>query len=223
LRISDISKDSNSLFEVYNLLYKFYGPRHWWPAEDDFEVAIGAILTQNTNWSNVEKAICNLKRESLLSPDRLRSTTLKKLAKTIRPSGYFNLKARRIKSFIEYLYSRLGGSLKPMRRRRLDSLREELLLVSGIGPETADSILLYAIKKPVFVIDAYTRRITSCLNLINPNSTYHDMQSFFMKNLPQKTALYNEYHALIVEHGKCYCRPKPRCSECILRCLKGEL
>jgi len=216
------NKDKNRLLQIYNLLYKVYGPRHWWPAESAFEVAVGAILTQNTNWQNVEKAISNLKRQNLLDPAKLKAVTLKRLAAAIRPSGYFNLKAKRLKSFVNYLLKDYDGNINQMRKKTTLRLRQELLLINGIGPETADSILLYAVGKPIFVIDAYTKRILDCLGLSGPGSCYSDMQLLFMSKLPKSVKLYNEFHALIVAHGKHACRPKPRCASCTLRSLKGD-
>lgn len=210
-------KAVKSLLEIYNLLYKRYGPRHWWPAEDAFEVMVGAILTQNTNWANAEKAISNLKRERLLTPARLYRLNLRKLAGLIRPCGYYNIKAGRLKSFLSYLFSEYSGRLTNMRRRPTDSLRREMLGVKGLGPETADSIILYGLKKPVFVVDAYTRRIMGCQGIIDSDSSYDEIQSVFMKNLPKNARLFNEYHALLVEHAKTACKVRPKCQECILR------
>jgi endonuclease-3 related protein len=209
---------NRSLIKIYKLLYSRFGPRHWWPGNTKFEVIIGAILTQNTAWSNVEKAIGNLKKERLLSVRGLSSISEKKLARLIRPSGYYNIKANRIKAFLKFLNTFYSGSLGEMFRADLYQLREELLSVKGIGQETADSILLYAGNKPVFVIDAYTKRVLSRHGFTAIDAGYGDMQALFMNNLPQDAALFNEFHALIVELGKTTCRSKkPLCSACPLK------
>ena len=210
------------LLKAYNLLYNRYGPRKWWPADSDFEVMIGAILTQNTSWSNVEKAISNLKKEGLLNPSALSKLHVKKIAKLIHPCGYYNIKAERLQCFLKFLSSNYSNRISRMRKERLRALRKELLSVKGIGPETADSIILYAVKKPIFVIDAYTKRIMSCLGICELDSDYCDMQDIFMSNLPKSVKLFNEYHALLVEHAKTICKAKPKCSECVLRTLRKE-
>lgn len=204
---------------IFDLLLHHYGPRHWWPAETPFEVCVGAILTQNTNWGNVEKAIANLKRERLLSPEALRELPVERLAGVIRPAGFFNVKSDRLKEFVAWLFDRHGGSLERMFSGDWRELREELLTVRGIGRETCDSILLYAGGKPSFVVDAYTRRLFSALGLIPANAGYEEVRALFMKNLPADPALFNEYHALIVQHGKEHCRKKPRCAGCGLHLL----
>jgi len=213
-------KDRILLLAVYNLLYKVYGDLGWWPAETPFEVMVGAVLTQNTSWANVEKAISSLKKRGVLSPRALRSINIKTLARLIRPCGYYNVKAKRLKNLIGYIFLSHRGSIASMRRIPLEKLRKELLAVNGIGPETADSILLYALGKPVFVVDAYTRRLGSCIGLIKSDDHYTDIQSLFMRNLPRKNRLFNEFHALIVEHAKTVCRSRPRCSLCVLHRLK---
>ena len=207
------------LLEIYNRLYGHFGPQHWWPGDTPFEIAVGAILTQNTNWGNVEKAITNLKKEKKLSARALHATTRKELASLIRPAGYFNIKAGRLKHFIDFLAGHYNGSMKKMRVEETMSLRERLLNVNGIGPETADSILLYALEKPVFVIDAYTKRILSRHKLVSEKVVYHDLQDIFHEDLPQDVKLFNEYHALFVMLGKDFCRPKPRCEGCPLQGL----
>ena len=204
------------LMEIFQLLLDRHGPRHWWPAETPFEVCVGAILTQNTNWGNVEKAIVNLKREGLLSPDALRDVDTERLAQVIRPAGFFNVKSARLKGFVAWLAERFGGSLERMFAGDWQELRRELLAVHGIGPETGDSILLYAGHKPTFVVDAYTKRIFSRLGIIAPSASYEEVRSLFMDNLPADVLLFNEYHALIVEHAKSCCRTKPRCAGCPL-------
>lgn len=198
-------------------MFEALGPRQWWPGETPFEVVIGAILTQNTNWSNVEKAIKNLKTAGKLSPEGIYELSVTELAKLIRPSGFFNVKAKRVKTFINWLFSRYEGNLSKMFARDLQSLRSELLSVKGIGPETADSILLYAGNMPTFVVDAYTHRIFSRHELIPEESTYDDMKSFFEENLPKDVQLFNEYHALLVNIGKMFCKPKKVCEPCPLK------
>jgi endonuclease III related protein len=208
------------IINTYNLLYKMYGPQHWWPALSAIEVAVGAILTQNTNWSNVEKAISNLRKRKLLSAASLRRARLSSIAKAIQPCGYYNIKAERLKVFVDFLYRVYGGDMKNMNKQALPALRAELLSVKGIGPETADSIMLYAASKPIFVVDAYTKRIAECLGLVSDGCGYDDLQSIFMQSLPQDCRVFNEYHALLVQHAKDVCRKKPLCGICILHKIK---
>jgi len=177
---------------------------------------VGAILVQNTNWKNVEKAIARLKDRKLLTPRKLNAISLQELAKHIRPAGYFNVKAKRIKNFVAFFIGRYQGSLAKMRARSVRVLREQLLSVSGVGEETADSILLYALNKPIFVIDAYTKRVFSRHKIFSCDISYRDAQEIFHKNLPQSGKIYNEYHALIVQLAKQYCRVKPLCLKCPL-------
>jgi endonuclease-3 related protein len=209
------------LGEIYQRLYKAFGPQHWWPGDTPFEVIIGAILTQNTAWTNVERAINNLKQANLLSPKGLRKVSQNRLARLIKSTGYYNQKASKVKNFINFLFDNYQGSLRHMFSEDFLLLRARLLEVNGIGPETADSILLYAAGKPVFVVDAYTRRILSRHNLIKPAATYSEIQSYFMDNLENEVRLFNEYHALLVRLGKEICRPKPDCRHCPLRGFKN--
>ena len=206
----------HELDTLFRLLLDAYGPRSWWPAETPFEVCVGAILTQNTNWGNVEKAIANLKLAGALTPERLRLLPEDELAALIRPSGYFNIKGRRLKSLVSHLFERYDGSLDAMFDRPWRELREELLGVSGIGRETADSLLLYAGHQPTFVVDAYTKRLFSRLGLIGAEAGYEELRALFMENLPADVLLYNEYHALIVQHAKERCRKTPVCGGCPL-------
>lgn len=199
---------------IYSILYGKFGPQNWWPADTEFEVIIGAILTQNTAWANVERAIGNLKKENVLTPQRLYELDTKKLARLIKPSGYYNIKAKRIKAFLEFLFKNYKGSLKNMFGEGLKGLRQKLLGVNGIGPETADSILLYAAEEPVFVVDAYTKRVFSRHGFIKKDAGYDETQRFFMDNLPVNREFFNEYHALIVKLGKTICKTKPRCEIC---------
>jgi endonuclease-3 related protein len=206
--------------ELYRALYQTYGPQHWWPGDTPFEVMAGAVLTQNTAWGNVEKAIGNLKQQHLLSPPRLNSVTSKRLATLIRPCGYFNVKAQRLKNLLILIQNHYGGSLKRMFADDPEKLRARLLGVNGIGPETADSILLYAAKRPFFVVDTYTKRVMGRHGFISNDADYHEVQRLFTENLPKDTLLYNEFHALIVKVGKDRCRKKnPLCSECPLESL----
>jgi endonuclease III related protein len=202
--------------EVFETLLKSYGPLHWWPAETPIEVCVGAILTQNTNWLNVEKAIVNLKREGVLSLEALWDLDRERLAELIRPSGFFNVKSVRLKEFIGWVLNG-HGSLDAMFSGDWGELREELIGVRGIGRETCDSILLYAGGKPSFVVDAYTKRLFYRLGLVGETASYEEVRAFFMNALPSDSALFNEYHALIVEHCKHHCRKKPICGGCPLR------
>jgi len=204
------------LLNAYDRMYQHFGSRHWWPANSTLEIIVGAILTQNTAWANVEKAIENIKAAGGLSIKRLSDIPGEILAEWIRPSGYFNIKTRRLKAIIHFIGERYEGNLEKMASVPLDTLRKELLNIYGIGEETADSILLYAFEKPIFVIDAYTRRIFARHRLVGEKSPYNEIQRFFMSNLPKNVPFFNEYHALIVETGKTFCRRKPLCSPCPL-------
>ncbi len=204
------------LQEIYRRLFLKFGPQSWWPARTSFEVMVGAILTQNTNWTNVERALVNLKKEHLLTPQGLHKLSHAQLASLIKPAGYFNIKARRLKNFLEFFYAEYAGDLRRMAAEEMETLRRKLLQVNGIGPETADSILLYAFNKPVFVIDAYTKRFLSRHNLVSPDARYHEIQKLFTGHLKSDARLFNEYHALIVRLGKDLCRSQPRCDICPL-------
>jgi len=201
---------------MYKKLYSSFGTQHWWPGETPFEVAVGAIMTQNTNWSNVEKAIANLKKDRVLRPKALHNMTHARLASLIRPAGYFNIKAKRLKNFISFLINEYNGSMSRMAKEDMGSIREKLLSVNGIGPETADSIMLYALEKPVFVIDAYTKRVLSRHNILDDNASYDVFQGLFHSKLRENISLFNEYHALFVRLAKEYCRTKPLCAGCPL-------
>lgn len=205
------------LLGLYRELYRSFGPQYWWPAKTKFEIIIGAILTQNTAWKNVEKAIANLAGEKLLTPASLRGVSKKRLAALIGPSGYYNVKADRLKHFSDFLYKKYGGSLKKMFSRDARILRQEMLDVKGMGRETVDSILLYAGRKPVFVVDAYTKRILSRHNIIGATSDYDSVQDLFMRSLPRSEPLFNEYHALLVRLAKEICKKSPRCETCPVR------
>ena len=212
-----VTKPAKSLLEeIYRRLFEKFGPQHWWPGETPFEVMIGAILTQSAAWQNVETAIRNLKTAGLMLPDALRKNSPEKIAPLIRSAVYYNVKARKLKALVEYIGSACNDDLDRLFEKDTGQLRDELLAVWGIGEETADSILLYAADKPVFVIDAYTRRIMGRIGIKPEKDTYSDWQSLFMKNLSADIVLFNEYHALLVHLGKETCRPKPLCHGCPL-------
>jgi endonuclease III related protein len=202
---------------IYRKLYQAYGPRNWWPGETSFEVMVGAILTQNTSWRNVEKAILKLKEQGVLNPEGIHRLKKPQLTSLIKSSGYYRIKTNRLKSYMDFLFEEYGGDLKKMKTERLAVLRGKLLQVKGIGPETADSILLYGLRKPVFVVDAYTKRILSRHGMISEKASYEEVQGFFMDDLPHNERLFNEYHALLVHLGKTLCKKVPRCDICPIR------
>ena len=205
------------LMDVYHRLYARYGPQGWWPGDSAFEVIIGAILTQSAAWTNVDKALDNLKARGLMEPAALRNIPIEELAALIRPSVYFNMKSLKIKAFVERLGERYNDDLDAMFRQNVSALRPELLAIYGIGEETADDILLYAAGKPVFVMDAYTRRILGRLEITPARDSYAAYQALFMDNLPHDAELFNEYHALLDRHGVEACRKRdPLCAECCL-------
>ncbi len=203
---------------IYNILFGTFGPQHWWPGDTPLEVAIGAILTQNTSWKNVEKAIENLKREGLLDLEKLLGLSPERLKELIRPAGFYNQKTERLRSFLLWLHKK-GGCLTEI-NENTEKIRQELLKIKGIGKETADSILLYAMNRPVFVVDAYTKRILSRHNIISEGADYDTVQALFTNNLPLDVPLYKEYHALLVKLGKEYCRSRnPLCETCPLKSM----
>jgi len=205
----------NNLLKVYKEFYNFFGPQRWWPADSPFEVMIGAILTQNTSWSNVEKAIRNLKEKKMLNPLKIEKASLSSLRSLIKPSGFFNQKAKRLKGLAKFISLKAGGKVETLTSHETSRLRKMLLDIPGVGPETADSILLYAFNKPVFVVDAYTKRIFSRHKMVKKDADYEDTKRFFIDNLPHNRQLFNEFHALIVEVGKNFCRKKnPLCKLC---------
>lgn len=213
---------ARSLHTFYSALFDTWGPQHWWPGETPFEVMVGAILTQNTNWTNVEKAIANLKRAHVLNPHALLALSHEQLAELVRPSGYFNIKARRLRSFLEFFVRETGGHEARWKDVPTPALRERLLAVNGVGRETVDSILLYALDREIFVIDAYTRRVLKRHYLIQGDEDYDVLRALFEKHLPRDRALYNEYHALIVRAGKYHCKPAARCEGCPLSQYRHE-
>lgn len=203
-----------TLLEAYRRLDDAWGPQHWWPGESVLEIMVGAVLTQNTAWRNVERAIANLKAAGALSLDVMLALPVDELAALIRPAGYFNVKARRLRALLEWV--RDAGGVEALSGWPDDALRVGLLDVHGVGPETADDILLYAFGRPVFVIDAYTRRILGRLGLIDPTMGYEHLRVAIEAELGADVPLFNQYHALLVAHGKEVCRPRPRCERCVL-------
>ncbi len=206
------------LRSIYKKLYAYFGPQHWWPADTPFEVMAGAVLTQNTNWGNVEQAVGNLKKNRLLSLSGLRGVSRSRLASLIRPAGYYNIKAQRLKNLVDFFVKRYRGNIRGTFSADTRLLREQLLSVNGIGPETADSILLYALGRPVFVVDAYTRRIMFRHGMAGADADYTTVQDLFTRALKPDARLFNEYHALLVRLGKEFClKNKPKCEKCPLR------
>jgi endonuclease III related protein len=205
------------LVAMYRAMFDRFGHRNWWPADSPFEVCVGAVLTQNTAWKNVEKAINNLKARSALDAFAVHKLSPEELAEHIRPSGYYNVKARRLKSFVDHLFEKHSGSLDSLFSQSVWDLRNELLSIKGIGQETADSIVLYAAQKSIFVVDAYTRRILFRHGLISKKEDYQAIQRLFQGNLPLDMKLFNDYHAQIVAVGHYYCKPKPLCAKCPLQ------
>jgi len=213
-RASCIEPAPGALHALYQALLDTYGPQSWWPAESAFEVVVGAVLTQNTAWSNVEKAIDRLKTKGLLSLQALLGSDQALLAETIRPSGYFNTKAKRLRNLCRFLDCH--GGLEAFARLSLDEQRSGLLTVNGVGPETADDILLYALQRPVFVIDTYTRRLLCRFGLAQGDESYEELRAAFERTLPLSVELYQQYHALIVMHAKASCHKTPACDRCAL-------
>lgn len=207
---------------IYRKLYEHYGPQYWWPAQTPFEVAVGAILTQSTSWLGAEKAIAVLKREKALTFSKMLGLTTRRLSVLIKPAGFSNVKALRLKNFLRYLQTEASGKMENLKKKDPQILRRGLLAVNGIGPETADSILLYALGKPFFVVDAYTKRIFSRHKMISSRLDYSSVQQFFTDRLPKSARLYNEFHALIVRCAKDHCRSaRGFCEDCPLG-LKGD-
>lgn len=214
LRRSRAVRTTVTFRAIYDALYAAHGPQYWWPGDSAFEIMVGAVLTQNTAWVNVERAIANLKQADALTPEAIISAHPRRLAKWLKPSGYFNVKARRLRAFCRWLLQR--GGIDALAALPTDVLRQELLGVYGIGPETADDIVLYAFDRPVFVIDAYTRRIFARLGLVSGDEDYETLRQRFESALGADARLFNEFHGLIVRQGKDLCRPQPRCANCAL-------
>lgn len=216
---SSKSKRSFSKYslKIYKILYKSFGPQHWWPGDTPFEIMIGAILTQNTNWRNVSKAIDNIKESGFLNSKKLLKHR-KVIPKLIRPSGFYKLKSKRLIAFLEYFVRNYHGEVRRMNEKKIEVMRNELLGLPGIGYETADSILLYALSRPIFVIDTYTRRIFSRHDIFKYDLPYDEIRYKFESNLPRSVKIYNEYHALLVKLGKEFCKKnEPLCNTCPLR------
>lgn len=207
-----------NLSEVFERLLAEFGLQYWWPGDSPLEVMVGAVLVQNTAWKNVERAIANLRDEGLMEPNALFALPAEELAQLIRPAGYFQVKAKRLRNLLKFVIEEFDGSLEAMFGRDLSTLREQLLGIHGIGPETADAILLYAGKRPTFVVDTYTHRVLARHGWIGYEADYHEIKDYFESSLPADAALYNEYHALLVRVGKEHCRKtEPKCEECPLR------
>jgi endonuclease III related protein len=210
------------LEDIFKRLYAVFGAQHWWPADSVFEVMVGAILAQSTSWSNVQKAILTLKEKKLLTAHKLYQLPQKRLASLIKSAGYYNIKAARLKNFLKFFFDHYAAKTKLMAAQDLIVLRSQLLALNGIGPETADSILLYALNKPIFVVDAYTKRILLRHKLIDQEADYSLVQSIFMRNLKKDAKFFNEYHALFVKLGKDFCRKQnPKCGICPLWSIKN--
>jgi endonuclease-3 related protein len=211
---------AKKFMQVFDRLYAAYGPQQWWPGDTPFEIMVGAVLTQNTSWTNVERGIENLKTNRALHPQTIIDTHHKRLASWLKPVGYFNVKAKRLKNYCSWYLAE--GELKQLSRLETELLRENLLSVNGVGPETADDILLYAFERPVFVIDAYTRRLFARLGYVAGDEDYETLRQIFEKELnrqTEKVPLFNEYHALIVNHAKYFCKTKPACAACCLKSI----
>ncbi len=209
----------HSLIQIYELLFNEYGPQHWWPGDSPFEICVGAILTQSAAWVNVEKAIGNLKTADALNSTALCSITTDKLASLLYSCGYYNAKAKKLKAFVKHLALLYDDNLDKLFDQSINDLRKELLSIHGVGDETADSMILYAAKMPIFVIDTYTRRIFTRLGYDAANDSYVNFQSLFSTNLPHHVKLFNEYHALLVNHGKEVCKKIPLCGKCCIEVL----
>jgi len=207
---------STVLTAFYKELLARFGRRNWWPGDSPFEVCVGAVLTQNTNWKNVAKAIDNLKAASMLAPLKIYESSHEELAELIRPAGYYNVKAVRLRNLVNLLVEKHDGRLRSIFSQELGALRAELLSVNGVGKETADSIILYAAGKPIFVVDAYTRRVLQRHSLVGDDADYDSMQDLFHSHLPRDVGLYNDFHAQIVAVGHYYCKKRPLCQECPL-------
>lgn len=206
--------ENKKLTEIYDILLKRFGPQGWWPAKTRFEVVVGAILTQNTNWKNVEKVIGEMERKGLLEPEGLRKISETELGEIVRPVGYYNQKSKKLKNFLEFLFKEYGGSMDNLAEADEDVLRAQLLDLWGVGEETADAILLYAADKPSFVVDAYTKRVFMRMGMLDGITTYSEIKDFFEENLPKDLELYKEFHALIDELAKNYCLINPGCDLC---------
>jgi len=211
-----VRSSASDLPDYFGTLLHHFGQQHWWPGKSQWEIIVGAILTQNTNWGNVEKAIDNLRTHDLLSYTTMAQLNQNTLEEMIRPSGFYRVKTKRLQAFLQFIREKLHGDIHNLATMPLETARTMLLSVNGIGPETADSILLYAFNKPIFVVDAYTKRIVD-RHGITDSQDYHEIQRLFMNSCEKSVAVYNEFHALIVATGKSYCKPVPRCAVCPLK------
>lgn len=214
---------ADELKEIYRRLLAYFGPQHWWPGDTPFEIIVGAILTQNTSWRNAERALANLKEAGILSLPAMAALSAEELAEYIRPAGYYNIKAGRLRNLFTMIAENWDNDLDYLLRQPVPVLREQLLSVKGIGPETADSMVLYAAEQPIFVVDAYTHRLLLRHELISEDADYFQIQELFMDNLKEDAALFNEYHALLVQAGKQFCKKKskPQCAGCPLAGISG--
>lgn len=224
-----VGTTGQKLMAMYEAMRARFGPQNWWPAsaqlpadQRKLEICVGAILTQNTNWLNVEKALANLMAAGCMSVQALHELALAELAGLIRPAGYYNIKARRLKNLIAHVREQFGGDMEAFLDRSAAALREDLLGISGIGRETADSIILYAAGRPTFVVDAYTARILRRHGLIGEDDDYESIKDLFESHVPERLELYNDYHAQLVAVGKAYCRPQARCGGCPLEGFPHE-
>ncbi len=212
-----------TLNAFYKALMTHYGPQHWWPGETPLEIMVGAVLTQNTNWKNVEKAIYNLKAARRLDADVIYRMPMEQLAEYIRPAGYFTVKAKRLKNLMHWLCTHYEGTPESLQPLSVNRLREELLQINGVGRETADSIILYALGKPTFVVDTYTYRILVRHGCLYPEADYDEIKDYFESHLPQDAKLFNEFHALLVQVGKNHCKPRPQCAHCPLETFPHQI
>jgi len=214
---------SEKLKQIYDLLFARFGKQCWWPGDSTDEIVVGAILTQNTNWQNVEKAINNLKAAGMMSLSAINGLQADPLAELIRPAGYYNVKAKRLKNFLKWIFDNYAGELAQLEKQNTETLRAELLGINGIGRETADSILLYAFGRPVFVVDAYTFRMAFRHGLIDEQCDYEELRRLFEDNIAYDAKIFNEYHALLVKLGKEYCKPKAKCTGCPLEKMEHHI
>jgi len=217
-----MTKKPPPFMDIYEAMFTRWGEQHWWPARTHMEMIVGAILTQNTAWKNVERAIARLRKEQALTIQTIDQTSAEQLAEWIRPAGYFNIKAKRLQAFTTLVTQEFNGRLQKLFNLPTPDLRETLLSVNGIGPETADSILLYAARRPCFVVDAYTRRVLSRHGWISEQATYDEVAALICQHIPEDIRLYNEYHALIVRLCKEHCKTKPNCALCPLNKEKTD-
>ncbi len=221
--MSTMSTTVQTLMTMYDAMRRRFGHQSWWPGDGTLEICVGAILTQNTNWTNVQKAVANLKSANCMSVNKLHALAHAELAELIRPAGYFNVKAKRLKNFIAHVQEDWGDDIEAFLDRPVETLREELLAVNGIGRETADSMILYAARKATFVVDTYTARVFLRHGLISPEDDYESIKELCESCLPEDIGLWNDYHAQLVAVGKHYCKPRSRCDGCPLEPFPHDL